>query len=173
MASINTNKEQLNALNQVNVALSEISDINAMLSPDSNGTMQIVFSSGKGRGAKSIKVDVTVADVQSILNRKRAKLIKDVKAKTAKFDINLDDSDKAIIGEITQLQMEDTPHQEDGDGADDAPVQEGEDFGGEGAPDQQGEGEQPHELTEEEEFERMLAAEAAEKQAQENGGFGQ
>ena len=169
MASINTNKEQLNALNQVNVALSEISDINTMLSPDVEGTMQIVFSSGKGRGTKSIKVDVTVADVQSILNRKRAKLIKDVKAKTAKFDINLDDGDKTILGEITQIQMEDEPHQEDETGSDGS--REGEGVVGESTPDQQGEGEQPNELTEEEEFERMLAAEAAEKQAQENGGF--
>lgn len=160
MPFIMQDEQQVNAQNEISTALESIKSLNTLIAPGKDGSYQVAFVPEKGR---STKLDVSASDIIPLLTKQRARLVKDVKSKASKFRIGLDDSDRACLEDIAapeepeQMTM-DTVQQED------APQENVTEVN---VPAAEGEGE--HQLSEEEELERMIAEEEAAKQTQQGG----
>lgn len=101
MPTIIENTQQVNALNEIEVALAIIKSINAIISAE-NGTLTIVYKPEKGRKVQVDVPDASRGKTIGILNTTKDRLVKDVKVKAAKFHISLDEADLACMGDIPQ-----------------------------------------------------------------------
>ena len=151
MPSIMQDSQQVAALAEISAALEMVKGLNALLTPGKDGSYQIVFSPEKGR---SIKVEMPTKEMCSLIKKQRAKLIKEINTKATKFRIILDDKDQECMKDLFR---EDEPSEEPNQA--ESPARDE-------ATDSQEDAAQPASLSEDEELERMIAEEEAQKQEQ-------
>ena len=152
MPSIMQDSQQVAALAEISAALEMVKGLNALLTPGKDGSYQIVFSPEKGR---SIKVEMPTKEMCSLIKKQRAKLIKEINTKATKFRIILDDKDQECMKDLF---LEDASSEEPNQA--EPPVRDEE------ATDSLEDAAQPASLSEDEELERMIAEEEAQKQEQ-------
>lgn len=106
MPTIIENTQQVNALNEIEAALTIIKSINTIISAE-DGTLAIVYKPDKGRKVQVDVPDASRAKTVGILNATKDRLVKEVKTKAAKFHIGLDEADLACMGDIQQNESAD------------------------------------------------------------------
>lgn len=96
MPAIIKNEQQVNALAEIEEALSAIGVINK-ISEAKGGELSILFRPEKGRKLAVALPDSTRSKVLGILLATKDRLAKEVRTKAAKFHISLDEKDLACI----------------------------------------------------------------------------
>ena len=96
MPAIIENAQQMNALAEIEEALSIIGTINTISSAQ-GGTLFIQYKPEKGRKLAVALSDATRSKALGILTATKERLAKEVKTKAAKFRISLDEKDLACI----------------------------------------------------------------------------
>lgn len=96
MASIIKDNQQVKALEEITTALETIRTMNTILQPCKDGTYQVQFAPVKGRASR---VEVSKAEIEASIIRRRKALIRDVNTKAAKWRIDLDTADLAIMSD--------------------------------------------------------------------------
>lgn len=95
MPAIQKNDKQLIALQEIEGDLAMVKQLNVAMGE--NVPIQVVASPAQG---KPIKVEIPVEETKAVIaavGRVRAKLVKNIRSKAAKFKIDLDDSDNAVL----------------------------------------------------------------------------
>ena len=96
MASIIKDNQQVKALEEITAALETIRTMNTILQPCKDGTYQVQFAPVKGRASR---VEVSKAEIEAAIIRRRKALIREVNTKAAKWRIDLDTADMAIMSD--------------------------------------------------------------------------
>lgn len=96
MASIIKDNQQVKALEEITAALETIRTMNTILQPCKDGTYQVQFAPVKGRASR---VEVSKAEIEAAVIRRRKALIREVNTKAAKWRIDLDTEDLAIMSD--------------------------------------------------------------------------
>lgn len=119
MPTIIENAQQMNALAEIEAALSVIASINAISSAE-GGTLSIQYKPEKGRRVRVDLTDAARGKAVNILTSVKERLSKEVKAKAAKFHISLDENDLACMDSHRKPSepVEDEPDSREGDGVD-------------------------------------------------------
>ncbi len=97
MPRIIQDNKQETALSEIVAALESIQAYNAMLQAGKEGRFALVMTPAKGR---QTKVTIPASEIEALLGlceKSRAKLVKSVNAKAAKFRIALDDEDRKCM----------------------------------------------------------------------------
>lgn len=95
MPAIQKNDKQLVALQEIEDNLSMVKQLNVAMGE--NVPLQVVATPAQG---KPIKVEIPADESKAIIaaiGRVRAKLVKNIRSKAAKFKIDLDDADNAVL----------------------------------------------------------------------------
>lgn len=119
MPTIIENAQQMNALAEIEAALSVIASINAISSAE-GGTLSIQYKPEKGRRVRVDLTDAARGKAVNILSSIKERLSKEVKAKAAKFHISLDEDDLACMDGHRKPSeaVEDEPGSGEGNGID-------------------------------------------------------
>lgn len=99
MPTIIENTQQMNALAEIESALSIIEAINT-ISAAQGGTLAIQYKPEKGRKVVVNLSDATRAKAVAILTTTKERMVKEVKTKAAKFRISLDEKDLACMDAV-------------------------------------------------------------------------
>lgn len=95
MPAIKKDDKQLTALQEIETALATVRQMNTAM--EQGVPLQVIATPDKG---KAIKIDIPADESKAIvgtIGRVRTKLVKEVRSKAAKFKIDLDESDNAVL----------------------------------------------------------------------------
>ena len=109
MPTIIQNEQQIQALDEINNALNQIKGINTILGGIPNDAeLQIALVPKSGRGTKVSCAKVEEVKVLSILSMMKHRLVKEIKAKSTKFRVDLSDEDLICMGGVPDASLSDS-----------------------------------------------------------------